>query len=71
MTVQEFFRAYFSLGSKFQNISVRRVEGERFINLYSSNQGYAERYMRPEVRSATIRGWGIDATAKRIWVTVE
>lgn len=71
MTVQEFFRAYFSLGSKFQNISVQRNENGRLRYLYSSDMGYVEQYMRPEVRAAIIRGWGIEARSKIIWVTVE
>ena len=71
MTVQEFLRAYFPLGSKFQGISVQKNDGGKLKNLYSSNNGYVEQYMNPEVRGATVWKWGIDEKLKRIWITVE
>lgn len=71
MTVQEFLRAYFSLGSKFQSISVQKNNGGKLKNLYSSNSGYVEQYMQPEVRVAAVGKWGIDEKLKRIWITVE
>lgn len=71
MTVQEFLRAYFSLGSKFQSISVQKNEDGKFKNLYSSNDGYIEQYMNPQVRRAVVWKWGIDEKLKRIWITVE
>lgn len=71
MTVQDFFRAYFSL-SDVREIWVQRNDGSgRLERLYSSNDGYHEQYMKPEVRAAKIRGWGIDRKCRRIWVTVE
>lgn len=71
MTVQEFFRSYFELGSEVKEILVQRNDGSGHLKcLYSSADGYKEQFMRPEVRAAEIRRWGIDRKCKRIWVTV-
>lgn len=73
MTVQEFLRAYFGLGSKFQHIIVQRNDGHgRLEKLYSSPDGYCEQYMNPEVRNAVISKWGIGVKpVYQIWITVK
>lgn len=71
MTVQEFLRAYFQLGSKFQNILVQGNNGDGHLHVrYSSNEGYCEQWMRPEVRNANINAWGIEHKNKLIWITI-
>ena len=72
MTVQELLRAYFGLTSTIHSIIVQRNNSGRLEKLYSSNDGYDERYMRPEVRTAEIISWGVDISkTPRIWITVE
>lgn len=71
MTVRELLRAYFSLGSKFCGILVQRNDSGRLEKLYSSNHGYDERYMRPEIQAAVVNKWGIDIKQSTIWITLE
>lgn len=60
MTVQEFLRAYFGLTSKIKGVIVQRNNSGHLERLYSSNDGYDERFMKPEVRTAVINSWGVD-----------
>ncbi len=56
MTVLDFIRAHFSLDSQVDNLLVRRNTDGFCETLYSGAID-DERYMKPEVKCATIRKW--------------
>ena len=71
MTVHELLESYFGLDSKFQAIVIVQNDEGKQKTLYSSPYGCHEMYMKPEIRSAAVRKWGIAVRPNRIWVSVE
>ena len=70
MTVLEFARSYFALGSKMNKLLVRRNDNGMCQNLYNGDI-HSEIYMRPDVRSAVVRKWLIPEGSSAIVVIVE
>lgn len=70
MTVSEFARSYFALGSKITKLLVRRNNNGICQNLYSGDI-HSEIYMRPEVKTAVVRKWLIPKGESAIVVIVE
>lgn len=71
MTVHELLESYFGLDSKFQAIVIVQNDGGKQKTLYFSPYGYHEMCMRPEIRSAAVRKWGLAVRPNRIWGSVE
>lgn len=70
MTVLEFAKSYFSLGSKKTKLLVRRNDNGICQNLYSGDI-HSETYMLPEVKTAIVRKWLIPSGERSIIVIVE
>ena len=70
MTVSEFSRAYFALGSDFRTLIVRRNTVEESKQVYAGDI-HSEIYMHPDVRKANIKTWAIIPKEKKILVVVE
>lgn len=70
MTVLDFIRAHFSLDSRVESLSVRRNTNGICETLYSGAID-DERYMKPEVKCATIRKWCLPRRGSSIILIVE
>lgn len=72
MTVQEFMRSYFTLGTKFKGVViVTNDEGGKQKALHSNYGGYDERCIRPEILSAVVGKWELAANPKHIRIFVD
>lgn len=70
MTVLDFIRAHFSLGSRVDSLCVQRNINGSCKTLYSGPID-DERYMKPEVKCATIRRWCIPRRGSSVIIIVE
>lgn len=70
MTVLDFIRAHFSLDSQVDNLLVRRNTDGFCETLYSGAID-DERYMKPEVKCATIRKWCLPRRGSSVILIVE